>query len=297
MRTNRKIYSILCLLIILSTVSVAMFINMKTSNNDVGDGSIQLLPPAFVHSAYAQGDDSSFLLDEAGISAYVNVGSEIDISRIESLFRTVEDQTEDYIVGSMIAPGYEDISEFQEIMDIHVYIHRDGWIVAYLLEWQNIAVLIDWAGYDADQLNATSLDDTIRRVATILGKSDSTISYYDFSYPEATNLLMVADRLDSRATDGYDSFTIKIPPTFIIYESSWYHATYDGNDSVFSINDDRVNIHGDCGDCWRIRYGTIEATSLAINSINSVSITTDSHLRANNGAIYGGLILIYGGTE
>ena len=44
---------------------------------------------------------SSFLDDEAGISAYFDASATIDLNDVRSLFRTIEVETADYIIGSI----------------------------------------------------------------------------------------------------------------------------------------------------------------------------------------------------
>ncbi|HMN27776.1 MAG TPA: hypothetical protein PKE45_06420 [Caldilineaceae bacterium] len=55
--------------------------------------------------------------------------------------------------------------------------------------------------------------------------TEPNISYYDFRHPEATDLILVADRADGITTS--DSFTINVPKEIHIYESTWSAAQYN----------------------------------------------------------------------
>ncbi len=46
---------------------------------------------------------------------------------VRNRFRTIEAETNDYIIGSV------DLQDYPEQFDTHVYIHRDGWFMAYYL--------------------------------------------------------------------------------------------------------------------------------------------------------------------
>ena len=70
----------------------------------------------------------SFLEDEAGISAYMNAGQNIDLNLAKKAYRTIEEETEQYIIGSVKLTGYS------ETEDVHAYVHKDGWIVTYYLK-------------------------------------------------------------------------------------------------------------------------------------------------------------------
>ncbi len=94
-----------------------------------------LQPPAFLKSARAQDSaqvDFEFILEEAGVTAYTNLNQELDLTSLEARFKTIRQQTDEFIIGIVTAPGYEKLTEFDETADVQVFLHRDGWIVAYL---------------------------------------------------------------------------------------------------------------------------------------------------------------------
>jgi hypothetical protein len=125
------------LLIAASSLSVFGVANLgiedKELTADAGKGFIPLEMPLFV--GVAEGSEVSgmragtnFLDAEAGISAYTNVGEEIDLEKAKSAFRTVEYETDEYTIGSVPLPDYP------EYEDVHAYVHKDGWVVTYYLK-------------------------------------------------------------------------------------------------------------------------------------------------------------------
>ena len=79
---------------------------------------------ALARPAVVQGE-GSFLEDEAGITAYTDTGFTIDLDNARDAFRTVEQETATYSIGSVAVPGFPD-SE-----DAHVFVNLNGWIGAY----------------------------------------------------------------------------------------------------------------------------------------------------------------------
>ena len=101
----------------------------------LGAGKIFTMhPPGFVRNAQASTSDFDIAakLDvEAGISAWFKSPDAINLNQVRSQFRTIELETTDYIIGSVPVAGY------LETADAHVYVHRDGWILAYYLTRQS----------------------------------------------------------------------------------------------------------------------------------------------------------------
>ena len=100
--------------------------------------------------------------------------------------------------------------EFGESAEVQVFLHRDGWIIAYLTRYQNASALFDWVNYDKKRLkDSTLIENVVRMLALDSGVADSTISYYDFRSLEATTLMLAADHSD--ANKQTESFEINIP--------------------------------------------------------------------------------------
>ncbi len=156
-----------------------------------------------------------FPQDEAGISAYFKSASPVTLADVRSVYRVIEVQTADYIIGSVLVPDYE------ERYDVHLYVHRDGWFLAYYLAADPTAKIVDWLSYGGTAISPgtsvpTLLDSILRLAATTAGVSFSAPTYYDFRYPNATALTLVAE--DS--ANG-DSFQVNLPDSYAYFQRSW----------------------------------------------------------------------------
>lgn len=293
----RLLMATLCAVCVLAIAT--LFNGSTEGGNDAlsPEQGMSLKAPSFVNVAYASNEnapnaDSDFLQQEAGISAYTNVGGAIDLARIEPLFRTIEKQTDDYIVGSMTPDSYSEFPELGEQITVHVYVHREGWIVAYLLQWQEASLIVDWVGYDTKELSSTTLEDTVQRVLTVSGQPSSDISYYDFRYPEASNLMLIAD-VESRH-DTWDSFTVKIPAGFTVYESSWSHAAYDITESECKLNNEiELNQLRSCPECWQLSHGKVDQSQLPINNEFNINLYNSRNPNRHIGTSYCAMALVY----
>lgn len=295
----RLLMATLCTICI---IAIAMLFNGSTEGgNDTlsPEQGMRLKAPSFINVGYANKQDapnadSDFLKEEAGISAYTNVGSAIDLSKVEPLFRTIEKQTDEYIVGSMTPDSYSEFPELGEQISVHVYVHRDGWIVAYLLQSQDTSLIVDWVAYNTNQLSSTTLKNTVQRILTVPGLSSSEILYYDFRYPDATNLMLIADV--ERRFETWDSFTVKIPAGFTVYESSWSHAGYDIKSSQCKFNNEiELSKSGSCYDCWYLSHGKLDQTQLPIN--NEFDINLYNGRSRNDMVSYCAIALVYREVE
>jgi hypothetical protein len=153
------------------------------------------------------------LEQEAGICAYMNAGRSLNPAQIKARFRTVEAETAEYLVGSLALPDYT------EQDDVHVYVHRDGWIAAYYLKDDPVSKIMDLVHYQGGQMTSTKLDIALGLIAEALGVPPVDIKYYYFPAPQANRLLLVVDR-ESRYNTA-DSFELTIPVEITVFEKSW----------------------------------------------------------------------------
>jgi hypothetical protein len=228
--------------------------NQDTGASPQSSNMLSLVKPPFVSSVSAAGEDTNFLEEEAGISAYTNVGQTINLNQAKSAFRTVEYQTSEYIIGSVGIPG------LPETEDVHCYVHKDGWVVSYYLREEPTAKIVDW-----NDLVSTKLEKGIGRVCDAAGVPFIQVTYYDFRYPNAEKLMLVIDR---------DSFNLKIPSSFAVYERSYslYHnPSYstvrlyiDGNEVAYASSE--------------VVYGGLTPTQLTLDVFHTISLDhTGSH--------------------
>lgn len=230
------------------------------------NGVINLHAPPFVSIAHAQASPESVMAgiaDEAGIAAYFDKGQAITLSSVRGLFRTIEVETATYILGSMQATG-SGLTPYAEAEDPHVYMNTNGWVMAYYLSADPVSKIVDVYNYAGGVIN-TKLELVLNRVAP-----GYTPTFYDFRYPNATKLLLVADQ----AIGADDSFTVNLPSTFPnYYERSW--AVGDGWwYETFKLNGATIGTTGSPTD--NNIYGTLTPAQLGTDQTHTVSISNEA---------------------
>lgn len=244
------------------------------------DALYALKMPEFVQTAYAAEAENSgvqTLQNDAGISAYFDSGITITLSDIRGTFRTVEDETSDYIIGSVALPN------MPESEDVHVYAHTSGWMMAYHLKEQPASKIIDWNKFHTVSTASveTTLETALGLIAASGGASVSNVTYYDFRNPNATEMLLIAE---ANGGENNRSFNLNIPTGLVVYERSW--AAYEPSSgccySNLYLNDVSMFFAGyNTGPS----QGLIDASDLPLN--------TSHEIRLESSLDYGGLVLIY----
>jgi hypothetical protein len=195
-------------LLVLLTLLFALPLFEPNNSTDTQDNVFSLnAPPA----AYAEGV-GSYLDDEVGISAYVQLPTTIDFIYISNLFRTIELETDDYLIGSIAVSGYD------ESHDVHVYVHSSGWVLAYYLDMAPVGKIIDWTGYNGSVV-PTKLERVITTVANALQVPVPDVTFYDFRYPDANKMMVI---VDGQYGNGSDTFQVNLPADFVVYQRSWF---------------------------------------------------------------------------
>ncbi len=193
---------------------------------------------------------ASLLDNEAGISAYFQT-SPIALSSVRGLFRSIEIETSNYILGTFTLPNNS------EDYDVHVYIHQSGWVLIYYLKQDPAVMIFDWQTYTGT-MNPTRFQVAANLITYTLNRSNPTLTYYDFRYPNATNLLIAIE--DVRVMNETGEFTV--PSTsFHYFETSWFfggklnsHPDVWSADAEFKV--DAVQIkHFNCNDCTQYYFG------------------------------------------
>ena len=225
-------------------------------------------------------ETTNFLEAEAGISAYTNVQQAVDLKKAKNAFRTIEHQTEDYIVGSV------PLLDYGEEEDIHAYVHKTGWILAYYLCDEPAAKIVDWKNYGQDgKIYGTKLETGLSVLCNACQVAPREVKYYDFRCPEANRLLIVAD-----ATNGAteDSYSIKIPTEFLIFERSFLHYHMPSSSSSTSF------LYLDSPEISRLSrgasaYGLLSPVQLSVDDFHNVKMTNDGR----SGDSLCAIVLIY----
>jgi len=235
-----------------------------------------MLPP-FIEVAVAspvgiaaQRAGTTFLEEEAGISAYTNLGQEIDLKLADDAFRTIEYETDEYIIGSVPLPDYA------ETEDVHAYIHKDGWIVTYYLNEEPVAKILDWADYNTDEkINSTKLEDGISVVCDALNISVKNVKYYDFRYPNADKLMIIGDALWAAGTD---TFNITLPGDFVFYELSYPHSNRAKGPSNMYIDEEAISGVSE----GKTNYGQLSPSQLSPDVPHTIKLWA----RERSGSVY-----------
>ena len=230
--------------------------NNEKGNNMLADAgqTFSLVNPVFAQGA---GSETTFLDEEAGISIYVNIGRSIDLAVAKTVYRTIEKETSNYTVGSVALPG------LSESEDVHCFVHKDGWIVAYYLKAEPIGKIIDWAYWSGGTLTKNKLQVGLEQMGNALGASVTGAKYYHFQYPYADKWMIVIESRDASP----DSFNIKIPSSFTIFERSWSLYAESGAYSYFHIDGEQI-AYVDSG----TKYGQLTATQLSPDVFHTVAI-------------------------
>jgi hypothetical protein len=153
-----------------------------------------------------------FPADEAGISAYVKAKASIDLNLTKSAFASIERETPDYIIGTVSMWRHEE-EEYP-----HVYVSKDGWIVAYYPKARSSGWIMPWQDYTGGPMTSTTLSKAVANVATVVGGTSTGLKYYDFRYPDASNMMIIFE-----STTGTNSFKVTIPTTFSMFAVDWSH--------------------------------------------------------------------------
>lgn len=207
-------------------------------------GGISLVRPAI-----AQQTEASFLDTDAGMSVYSNTGFAINISQAKSAFRVVEQETSSWIVGTVQAHGYN------ENEDPHVFVHESGWIIAYYDKESDVARTVHFVA--PGTLGITKLEDALQKVSNSAGAPVINLGFYNFSFPNATEWLLIVDR---------DTFSVEIPTQFAVFERSFLTKGETPN-GLTSVSIDGVTISAINNS---IQYGAISPSLLSTGSEHQV---------------------------
>lgn len=250
-----------------------------------GNNELVLTPPSFVAVAQAQEAQDAqeavdgFPQDEAGMSAYFRAPFPITLATVRPVFRTVEYEDSNYIIGSVAVPDYP------ESEDVHVYVHRDGWFLAYYLAGDSSGKIIDWRLYHNSNNLSTKLESALSVVALPVGVTPSGVNFYDFRYPNANRLLFVADWFYTSNASS-DPFQVNLPIDFSYFERSWSIA---GTDIArLSLNGQEI---GFTNCAWCTAQGTLTPLQLPPSQNHTFLVRYGGCCLGRY--VYGGLVLIY----
>lgn len=247
-------------IVILGFVGAYFYLDSTGRGVGVADGSQQYLfiSPVFAQSATT---GTTFLEQEAGMSIYVNIAASIDLSKTKTVYKYIEKETSEYIVGSVFLP------DLPETDDVHCFVHIDGWIVIYYSKTEPMSKIIDWNYYSGGTLTKTKLLLGLEKMAVALGANVAGAQYYHFQYPYANKWMII---IETQTEVGTDSFNLTIPSGIIVYERSWTHnGVYGKLDGTQLSVDVPHMITGEATSYWS--YFRIDG-----NAISSIYINYDA---------------------
>ena len=167
--------------ILMAIAIVTLFLNTRV--DPIQPGLITFGPPP----AFADENEVDRLTN-VGVAAYFNKGGSINLDEARGAFKVVEEQTAEYIIGSVSLPAYG--NQQGEAFYVHVYISADGWLMAYFMDDRPAAAIIDWKAYtNASTSITTLLEVALFEAVSQAGGGYKTPTYYDFRFPEATHMI------------------------------------------------------------------------------------------------------------
>ena len=213
-------------------------------------------PPVVLANSSGISDLGTKLDQEAGMSAYFKAADVITLSQVKPIFKTIEIETADYLIGSIGVSGYV------EHYDTHVYVNHDGWILAYYLKVDPISKIID---INNDRISTTVLKNIVAYVAGTAGQAFSDVSYYDFRYPNATHMMLIGEN----SASGTD-YTIQMPVEYAYFSIGW------ANDGYYNLAVDGVTQTPSWNNSTSSRYGTISLANFAPGVTHTCSFNGSS---------------------
>jgi len=230
---------------------------------------------AFLCMLFLTGSASAavdFPADEAGISAYVKASPSIDINDTKSAFASIECETADYIIGTVEMWGHT------EEQQPHIYVSKDGWIVAYYPNNRPSSWIIPWYSYNTIPNGNSTLSDAVNILVNKVGGSNAGLKYYNFNFPDATKIMLIAE-----STTSSNYFNVTVPNSFSLYEAGWSHYSPYIH-SVGSTNLDGETFSSGAN----LKYGIFDTlTEFSKGNEHSIAVSSSGE------SVFVGLVLVY----
>ena len=198
----------------------------------VGCAVLAVLVLAGSAAAGDQIDTSNIL-----VLGYYSGGTEIDLSQAIQEFDRVTETTGQYVEGIVTIwfdnpegrnPG--DIQEYERrddvdtnipfATDISVRVKSDGWIVAWLTNYQDISDIVFWNDANANSNPSdTTIGKAIWRITDRVGVNyyKDGVKYYSYKYPAADKLLIGGRMTYSKQSETY---YFLIPSATTVYKAN-----------------------------------------------------------------------------
>ena len=207
----RRLVTASLLVIILSVAGLVAWWPFAGSDT----GTLAERPGVFslVRPAFAQ--EGSFLDQEAGIAAYANVGSAINLENARLAFKVLEAEETDFLIGTVDVIATTVLDRLP-----HLFVHKDGWLVAYFLKDEGIGYA--WPYGHGIEPPDDVLVQALNQVSASVGALLPSVTYYDFEFPAANKITVV------NAASNKVAFEVQIPTAFLVFEASQTFLTTTG---------------------------------------------------------------------
>ena len=206
----------------------------------------------FCLAGYAQ---ASFLDETAGISASTQLYL-IDLDSAEKAFKTIESRDMTCIIGLVALDGYD------ATHDVYVYVTATGKMIAYYLNSEPASKVLDWVGYKGGKmtLEGCKLEDAMNKVCRAVGQKLTNVKYFDYRYPTATTIKLMADMQTGNA---HKKLKYTVPSADSILNASWSSAVKvtkanARRDSVLSVDGNEVHRHSQPCEGWQFADDNID---------------------------------------
>ena len=238
---------------------------------------------------------TTFPVDQAGIAAYVKLDSVniSDLTEAISHFYSMEQTNTTFVIGTVEIDATGPTQSSKYYAYPHVYLGLDGWIVAYYLKNEEASRIMQWKGYINGTINTTTLKDAIDTMCANMGVTYSTpLKYYDFEFPEANKITVVAETIQPWCCGGSssNSFSVTVPGT--LYEGSYsiYNAE-TGSYSLLDLKSDNQNVFNSSTNTQRNVYGYYNLAQLSTDVPHLITFHRDEKCISDGAST----VLIYKG--
>ena len=264
----------------LAAVIIVVLMVVRQPEESGAGGELILKAPPFlslVRAASASG--VSAIPDEAGISAYLpQKAGDIDLESVRPiLVNPVEGNG--YLVGEVRLTNYA------ESEDPQVFVHQDGWILAYYPRGVVTAELFDWKGYHASGRDAigTKLEVALGSVGAQVGMPVEDVTFYHFGHQAANRLLLIVEWDNGGEPD---SFQVRFPGGFSYPERSW--STGCEGRGYLRLNDGQLNYCYESFDDGLTWEDLLTSGQLPTDQLHTFEVDYSCC-----GTMYGGVAILY----
>lgn len=157
---------------------------------------------------------------DIGIMAWISTSKNIDLDSAKNIFKTVDYQSADEILGT-----YTFYVDNYNTEDINLYITSEGFIAVYYSSYDPASKLIAWS---SDKTVSSKFATVISAAGQSLGQyiDYKNIKYYDYRYPDANRMLIVSQSSGESMIGiyNYGNLQFNIPSYATVYETSY--STY-----------------------------------------------------------------------